>query len=211
MKLWKRAKGQDLGKTLISWTYKAPSRFFTKILTWILGAFVFGIFASILFHTIGLTDLSQPVARVVFFIVLVLGIIDAYFRNVVNGNEFRITENGLINVKPYCGYDGIAEKLRKTNIAYFNKDEFISWETITKIKETSTGLAFLFGNTGEELTAEIASAISVKNYNEDGKAIEKNANVSKYSFYTKDESFDKELKKAVAQKARIAIEAYPNK
>jgi hypothetical protein len=211
MKLWKRAKGQNLGNILISWTYKASSRFFTKILTWILGAFVFGIFASIALHTIGLTDLSLSAARLVFFIVLVLGIIDAYFRNVVNGNEFQITENGLVHVKPFCGYDDIADKLRATNMAYFNKDEFISWEKITKVKESTEGLKFLLGNSEEELTAEIAAAIGVKNYNEDGIAIEKKANVAKYSFYSKDESFDRELKKAIAQKTRIAIDAFHNK
>ena len=211
MKLWKRAKGQDLGNVLISWRYKASSRFFTKILTWILGAFVFGIFASIALHTVGLTDLSLPAARIVFFVVLILGIIDAYFRNVVNGNEFQITENGLVHVKPFCGYDELADKLRSTNLAYFNKDEFVSWQKLTKIKETNEGLKFLLGNSGEELSAEISSAISVKNYNEDGMAVERKANVDKYSFSGKDEQFDKELKKAIAQKARLAIEAFHNK
>ncbi len=209
MKLWKRAKGQDLGNILISWRYKASSRFYTKILTWILGAFVFGIFASIALHTIGFTELSLPAARIVFFIVLILGIIDAYFRNVVNGNEFQITQNGLVHVKPFCGYDEIADKLRATNLGYFNKDEFISWDKIDKVRATEPGIIFLL-KSKEELNAEITAAISVSNYNEDGNAVIKNSKVSKYSFSSKDERFDKDLKNAIAQKTRIAIEAFKN-
>jgi hypothetical protein len=206
MKLWQRAKKNDLGKVLISWTFKAPSRFLTKILTWILGAFVFGIFTSIAFHTIGLTDIALPFARIVFFIVLALGIVDAFFRNIVNGNEYRVTENGLIHVKPYCGYDQLAEFLESTNIQYFNKHEYIAWEHIKEIKETQTSLAFIIRKTNESLIAEINGIIKVKNYNEDGNPLVKKAKISTFSFYSKDEKFDKEVKKAIIQKARLAIE-----
>ena len=211
MKLWQRTKGKDLGKVLISWTFKAPSRFLTKILTWILGAFVFGIFTSIALHSVGLTNIALQIARIVFFIVLILGIIDAFFRNIVNGNEYRITEKGLVQAKPYCGYNKLANILESTNIQYFNKHEYIPWDHIKEVKESQAGLLFIIRKTNESLNAEIGGIIEVKNYNEDGNPIVKKAAVPTLSLYGKDEKFDKEVKKAIAQKARLAIEGHREK
>lgn len=206
MKLWQRIKARDRGKIYISWRYKAPSRFFTKILTWLLGAFVFGIFTSITVHAAGFTEYSLYTARIAFFLVFILGIIDAFFRNIINGNEYQITELGLVNSKPYCGFDRLAEKLEATGIPFFIKSEFIPWQAIKEIKETKDGIVFLLTDSDESLIEEIKGLVSVKNYNEDGVPTIRKSKVSPKSFYGRDDQFDKEVKKVIVQKARLALE-----
>ena len=144
MKSWYRADHRtELGKTLLSWRQKATNKFFSKIITWLLGAFVFGMLTAILLASIGAIELAQNAARIVFFIIFICGLINAYLRNMVHGLEYRITEKALVHFRPFFGF----EKMDPVNVRSLpflrSRIEYMPWQEIKEIKDENETLLII--------------------------------------------------------------------
>ena len=111
-----------------------------KIATWMLGGFVFGMVTAIAVDTAGLHELSLSAARTVFFVVFIMGVIDAFFRNVYHGLQYRITDRALVMVKPFYGIEAVGRSLGSEEKPFGEKLEFIEWSEIKEIKEHESSL-----------------------------------------------------------------------
>ena len=221
MKIWRRIKKMDLGAPLLSWRHRAPNRFFVKIFTWLLGGFVFGILTAILVDWIGITffgqnetrmaDFAQNAARIVFFVVFIGGVINAFFRNVIFGHEFRIMEKGFVHMKPIFGHDGLARLFDERKCPFFGKSVYIDWKDVKEIKESEKGVVLVLKQDDTSIQLDTSSVLSLTTYQEDGVPKTKEAKVGKLSLLTHDAAFDREAQKTIVQKARHAKKMYSQK
>ncbi len=134
MKTWKNIKDVQDHKSLFVWRHRNINQFYSKIFTWLLGGFVAGILTSLFFLTISMPDLSLPTARIAFFIVTVAGIISSFYRAVVNGLEYRLTDKGVVHIHPYVGIEPLAEAMGKIKV-FSPKYEFIPWTEVREISD----------------------------------------------------------------------------
>jgi len=190
MKNWQRLYNKDLGRRLYSWRQKSPSRFFMKILTWLLGGFVFGILTAIFFDVINLVDLAQNAGRIMFFVTFLSGTINAFFRFVVNGVEFVVMQKGLVAVKPASGFKTLA-KFIEGFFPRLNKSEYIEWQDIKEIKESDGELYVALKKEAGEFTLGVSPCLSVTVYNEDGVGKTRESHSGRFSFFRKNPEFDK--------------------
>ena len=140
MKLWQRGSlTTDFGPLLLIWRHRASGRFFSKIYSWLLGGFVMGLLASILFDAIGLGGFSLYAGRITFFVVFILGVLSAFFRNLAYGLDYRITRNALLHVRPLCSIESLLPadgKLRKGD-----RIDYLPWEEIKSVNEAGGALS----------------------------------------------------------------------
>ncbi len=201
MKAWQKQKNEDLGKPLFIWRHRAVNRFFTKIFTWILGGFVSGILTSIFFLAMGLPDYSLIAARIVFFVVFILGVISAFFRNVYYGIEYRITEKAIAHVKPMYGIESIGKTLGSEEKPFGQQVEFIAWEKAKEMKEQENSFVMVLKEKEETVIIDVAPVASYCNVGEN----EVPVNFPK--LFVSDEKLNKTVLKQVVQKARDAKKA----
>lgn len=142
MKIWQKFNNRDaLGATVLEWRRRDLERFFGKIFSWLLGAFVFGILTSILFMAVDRADAAQPTARAVFFIVFAGGVTSSFFRCIVNGLSYQISEQAMMHVHPYFGWGKTDEPTAK---APFKPTFYaIPWTTVKEIREHKNGFSLL--------------------------------------------------------------------
>ncbi len=203
MKDWHRLYTNDLGGRLFSWRHKSPSRFFMKILTWLLGGFVFGILTAILFDVIGLVNLAQNAARIMFFVTFLSGVIDAFFRFVVNGVEFFIMQRGLVSMKPFSTFEMLA-KFIEGLLPRLNKSEYLEWQEIKEIKESNGNLGVILKTKEEEFLLGVSPCLSYTVYNEDGIGKTQKSTSGRLRFFYENSEFDKQALRNALQKARFA-------
>ena len=198
MKTWQKAKNEDLGRPLFIWRHRAISRFLTKIFTWLLGGFVSGILTAIFFAAIGLPEVAQLAARIVFFVVFILGLISAFFRNVYHGIEYRITDKAIVHIKPWCGIESINRILGSEEKPFGQQVEFIGWEKAKEMKDQENSLVMVLKEKEDTVTIGVAPVASYCN------VVENTAPVSFPKLFVSDEKVNKAVLKQVVQKARDA-------
>ena len=196
MKLWQKTRSEQFGDLLFSWRYKAQNRFFTRIFTWLLSAFVFGLLTAIILSWFGLVDLAQPAARIIFFMVFIGGIIDAYFENIVAGIEYRIYQNALVHIKSGFGRDWLKMPFPGT------KYEFIRWNDIESIRQNDENIELIYKPTGEKIILETIPVIEYQQYGTDKAAQPLKADISRVNFFAQDRAFSNQALGRIVSRMR---------
>ncbi len=175
MKMWEKSKRkEDFGSILVSWRHRSTSRFFSKIFSWLLGAFVFALLTSIFFLAIGMSHLSQPAARIVFFVFFIPGIVSSYFRTIINGVEYWLTENAVVQLRPFSGFENLDKRLgskehpfrmryfsipwtrvKDLKTAISSKDQFYAWLGLKQTRDMKE-------SDGAKMSLELTSGVSVE-------------------------------------------------
>ncbi len=198
-KLWDKAQAWQFGDTLVEWRHRDTSKFFSKIFSWLLGAFVFGLLTSIFFAAIGLPDASLPLARLVFFVVFIMGVVSNLFRAVINGFHYAITQQALVYEHPLFGWEGLGKLLGSDNKPFRQRFYFIKWQNVREIREQAPGFLLVLKNE-HEIFVPVEPVLKL--------AV--NLNLSqpeaKSRHMKKDEkaAYDKEARKMILQAARDA-------
>ena len=104
MKIWHKLADTDLGPIVFRWRHCNKSRFYNKIFSWILASFMMGMLTSIVFAFLGIYNQALYFSRIVFFITLVVGLINSWFIHAVFGLEFRLTQKAFVAVRPLLGW-----------------------------------------------------------------------------------------------------------
>jgi hypothetical protein len=150
MKIWQKTRTWDFGQTLLEWRRRDYGRFGSKLFSWLLGAFVFGILTSILFMAVGQPDWAQPWARVVFFVVFIFGTTSSFFRCVVHGFNYKITQTAMVHVHPHLGWEKLDTLLGKMMYLFGESYLSINWKNIKEIREQKGGILIILENGQEE-------------------------------------------------------------
>lgn len=201
MKIWQRSdKNSDLGKTLLIWRHRAVGRFFSKIFSWLLGGFVMGLLAAILCDLFNIRN-EVFYARLVFFVVFFAGVISSFFRNLVYGLHYRISDKGLLHVRPLWGLESgqSAELVRRPG----DRIEYLGWQQI-KSAEEAEGKLLLSLVDESVLTVDVAPVIALWHPTADG-GMEKRSSAA--GLWHRSAALDKEALKLVVQKIRDAKKA----
>ncbi|MBN1542794.1 hypothetical protein JW992_11665 [candidate division KSB1 bacterium] len=191
MKVWKKTRNQDFGALIQSWRHKNTERFWMRILTWILTGFVFALATSIMLgNLLGLEpDLTQCLARIVFFVTVIIGIIDSYFSNIVLGVETRLYEKALVQVQPPVVLEWLAflQKRPQPRIGY--KYEYLPLAMIKSVQLEKNEL--VINLTGAGSVSQSLPVIPVVSYHlfSGGQQKELVAPVSRYKLTAKDSKF----------------------
>jgi hypothetical protein len=194
MKIWHKSANTDLGRIILRWRHRNTGRFYNKILSWILAAFIMGIFTSIVCATLGISDQAVTLSRIAFFITLVGGTFNSYFIYSVFGSEYRITEQAFVSVHPLIGFLPLAEKLAGPEKPLGARFEHLTWEEIKEAKEQDGGLLLILKNNLEEVQIGVSPVVFLAN--------ESTVKQTGKSTNTKDENLDRETLKAIVLKIR---------
>lgn len=197
MKVWQRGSTEtDFGPLLLIWRHRATGRFYGKIFSWLLGGFVMGLLASIFFNAIGLGELSLRAGRILFFLVFILGVISAFFRYVIYGLHYRITQKGLLHVRPLCGI----EKLRPAGEKLLRGDriEFLPWDEVKSAGEAG-GVLTLTLKEGQLVELGVVPVLALWLLTADG-GMEKRTSAE--GGWKSSAELDKESLKLIVQKIR---------
>jgi hypothetical protein len=151
MKKWHKSTRMDLGRILLRWRHRDVQRFYWKIASWILSAFIIGIFVSILCVGFGVSEMALRWSRAAFFISLVGGVLNSFFIYVVTGSEYRITDKAFVAVRPMIGYEPLAAKLASAERPLGAKLEHLTWDEIKEAREKDGQLALILKSSQEEL------------------------------------------------------------
>ena len=143
MKIWKKTKKNNFDDIILAWRMRSTGRFLSKIFSWLLGAFVIGLLTSIFFLAIQAPQLSQPMARLFFFIFFILGILSNYFRSFVNGLEYRITGDALVQVQPFSGFEKLNAVIGTDRYPFRTEYYFILWKDIKNIKDKAAKIQIM--------------------------------------------------------------------
>ena len=202
MKIWKKIKKEETGDTLFTWRHRATSRFFMKIGSWVLGGFVFAIFAAIVISIFPRPPkyVEDQIPWFVFFIVFFMGLTNAFIRNIYNGLEFRIMKNGIGNVKPRYGFELLGFDKKEGLHPFGEYYEVISWDDIKEIKEQDNGILLNIKNTQDPLPVMVSPVVSY--FESAGEMVL--AHKGALKFFSRDAQADKEAQRLVVQKARDA-------
>ena len=149
MKLWNKAKKVDFGEVILTWRHRDAGRFFGKIFSWLLGGFVFGILTSILLLTIQLPDIAKPAARIVFFTVFIVGVVNDLFRAILNGYEYRLTQRAIVYSHPFFGWERVGELLGSENKPFRQTYYYFTWQELQEIRELEHGILLVLQNNNE--------------------------------------------------------------
>jgi hypothetical protein len=197
MKLWNKTSNGDFGETILTWRYRDVGRFVGKIFSWLLGAFVFGILTSIFFLAIQKPDLSLPLARLVFFIVFIIGIASNFFRAIIYGYEFQIAQKAIVTPHPFFGWEKLGIILGSEEKPFRHVNYFINWDDMKEIREVENGIVLLLKNENEiELLIKNVTELTL-NLN-----LKKNEPRAKGSSKSDKLAYDKAVAKIVLQTAR---------
>lgn len=135
MKIWQKTKKNDFDHLVMGWRIRSVGRLFSKIFSWLLGAFVIGLLTSIFFLALQAPQLSQPMARVLFFLFFFLGISSNFYRTIVNGLEYWITGDALVQVQPFCGFEKLNSLIGGKTYPFRTEYYYIPWDNIKTVKE----------------------------------------------------------------------------
>ncbi len=198
MKLWHRSKGENFGKTLLAWRHQSTGRFVNKIGSWLLGGFVMGILASILLNTMGLPDSGKYAGRIVFFLVFFFGVVSAFFRNVVYGLHYRITEKALIHIQPFCGLEKLLQPNAEGVRLRWDRVVYLTWEEIKAVQDAEGSITLnLKSDDAVQLQVAPVRSLSVVS---GGNALEERTHAR--GLFGHDPVFDKEAVKLIVQRIR---------
>lgn len=140
MKIWNKTLTWDFGKTILTWRYRDVGRFFGKVFSWLLGAFVFGLLTSIFFAAIQQPDLSLPLARLVFFVVFIAGVTSNLFRAIIYGYEFKIAEKAIVMSHPFFGWEKLGVILGSEEKPFRHLNYYFYWQDVQEIREKDGSL-----------------------------------------------------------------------
>lgn len=205
MKHWHKSKEPSFGQTIIEWRRRDIERLIGKIFfSWLFAGFFFGILASIFFIAIGLADIAQKAARVVFFGVWIGGAIDSWFRCVVKGISYQITTQGVVHIHPYFGWEESCPppKRRFFKPTYY----FVPWAEVKEIKDhKKSGFVLHFEHRDHQhipVTPTVKVCMDVKTHFSDVK--------SKNRSDRNEPKMDKDLNRMILKAAREAFKAAQN-
>lgn len=199
MKLWNKTLNGDFGEIILTWRYRDVGRFVGKIFSWLLGAFVFGILTSIFFAAIQKADMAQPLARLVFFVVFITGVVSNFFRAVVYGYQFKITEKAMVTPHPFFGWEKLGIILGSEEKPFRHVNYFLNWADTKEIREIDNGIVVVLKNENEiELAIQNVTELTL-NLN-----LKKNEPRAKGSSKSDKLAYDKAVAKIVLQTAREA-------
>jgi len=137
-------------------------------------------------------------ARIVFFVVFIVGVIAAFFRNIYYGLEFRVTEKALVQPNSFFG-SAITRPGADTD-PVGPRAEYIPWEIVKEIADQEGTLLLPIKDHQEPLAIGVAP---VAGYSP--ATPEEAAGFPK--LFKHNEKLDKEALKKVVQKARDAKKA----
>lgn len=143
MKIWRKTKKNTFEKLIVGWRVRSISRFLSKIFSWLLGAFVIGLLTSIFFLALNAPHLSQPFARLLFFVFFILGVLSNYYRSIVNGLEYWVTPNAFVKVRPFCGFERLNQILGGKTYPFRTEYYYIPWDEIKSVKEENEHIELL--------------------------------------------------------------------
>ena len=197
MKLWNKTSNRDFGDTILTWRYRDVGRFVGKIFSWLLGAFVFGILTSIFFLAIQQPDLSLPLARLVFFIVFIIGVASNFFRAVIYGYDLQITQKAIVTPHPFFGWEKLGIILGSEEKPFRQVNYFINWDDTKDIRESENAIVLVLKNDNEiELPVKNVTELTL-NLN-----LKKNEPQAKGSSKSDKLAYDKAVARIVLQTAR---------
>jgi len=199
MKVWQKDKNINFGKTLLAWRHRSVSRFIMKKGSWLLGAFVFGLLTSIFFHTIQQDSLAQNMGRIAFAVVLITGILSAFFRHIYYGLYYRITEKALVAIRPFCGFERLMAWVGSPDKAPLSKLEYLPWEDIKEVKDEKGSLLLVLKDQDEPLQIGVAPVRALLLPLADGEGEQR---TNRGGIFGKDNHLDKETIRLVVQKIR---------
>jgi len=159
MKKWHKSNGMDLGRMLLRWRHRDVRRFYMKMLSWLLAAFIMGILTSIVCVTFGLYDQALSLSRLVFFLTLAGGLINSFFIWTVVGPEHRIYENAFVAVRPLIGYAPWAEKWGSVEKPLGARLEHLAWEEIKEARSQDGQLVLILKKELQELPIGVAPVL----------------------------------------------------
>jgi len=205
MKMWKKTFVWSFGNTLVAWRHKNTGRYFSRLFSnWLLGAFVFGILTSILFLALDLPQLSLPVARTVFFIYLVYGVITDFFRYIIYGLNYQVCENALVFTRPLLGWEAAGNKIFSTKKKPLTRYYYLSWKDVTDIKDSEDSLLLTIQTKKHnvELTVPVTPVLHASMFLDNKETTKNFADNSKTD--KQKTEFNKQIFKTVLQTARSA-------
>ena len=146
MKIWKKATTWIFNDTVLSWRHRDFSKFFWKIFSWLLGGFVFGILASITFIAVNRPEYAQTTARLVFFVVFLVGIVSNYFRAVIAGYKYIITKKALIYSHPFFGWEKLGHLFGSKEKPFRQTFYYVDWIDVKELREHAKGIELVLKN-----------------------------------------------------------------
>ncbi len=156
MKIWHKLADADPGPIVFRWRHCHARRFYNKIFSWILAAFMMGMLTSIVCALIGIHDQALFFSRIVFFITLAVGLINSWFIHAVFGLEFRLTQKAFVAVRPMIGWLPWAEKLGTPDKPLGARFEYLSWEEIKEAREQEGDLILVLKKNLEEVGVSVS-------------------------------------------------------
>lgn len=202
MKIWQKTRNWDFGQTLLEWRHRDAGRFSGKIFSWLLGAFVFGILTSIFFAAVGQADWAQPWARLVFFVILFLGVASNFYRCIIHGLNYKITQKAMVHVHPYIGWEKLTALLGRLMPAFATSYFTINWLTVKEIREQKNGILIILQD-GQEAPVPVIP-VSIVTLNLKLNSPEPR---SKNRHKADQAAYDKEILRMVIKAAREAHKA----
>jgi hypothetical protein len=194
MKFWHKSKSMNFGNIVFRWRQRNTNRFYYKILSWVLAAFIGGIFSSIICAALGIFEHALLLSRITFLIIFVAGCINSYFIYVVYGSECRLTERALVVVRPVIGHIPLAERLGTPIEPFAARYDYLPWEEIKDVKEQEGQLLLILKKDLQEVQIGVTPVAFV--------ARESAERSSSESLRGGDENRDKEILKLIVQKVR---------
>ena len=160
MKFWNKTSEFNFGETIVTWRHRDAGRFFWKIFSWLLGGFVFGILTSIFFAAIQMPDISLPAARIVFFLVFIIGIVSNLFRALVYGYEYKITQKAIVHSHPFYGWERLGALLGSEDKPFRHIHYYLPWEELKEIREQEHGILLVL-NEGHEIEVPVQNVVKL--------------------------------------------------
>lgn len=197
MKLWNKTLNWEFGDTILTWRYRDAGRFGGKIFSWLLGAFVFGILTSIFFAAIHKADLALPLARLVFFVVFIVGVTSNLFRALIYGYQFKITQQAIVMPYPFFGWEKLGILLGSEEKPFRLLHYYLNWQDIKEIRDAENGIVLVLKNENEiEIIIKNVTELTLNlNYR-------KNEPRAKGSSKSEKLAYDKAVAKIILQAAR---------
>ncbi len=200
MKAWKKSKASHLGETILSWRHRAKNRFWVKLGSWLLGAYVFAILSAIVMFPF--PDLAHSTVKtvpwIVFVFVYIWGVYNSFMQFLYNGTEYRIMQNGLAHIKPVFGLE-LPGLDKKDDIYPYGKHfEFLAWDSIQELKEEEESLHVVLKKNKGVVVLGVSPVVSY--FTREGTV--KTAHNGQFKPFDADEEFDRNAIKFIISRAR---------
>ncbi|MBN1996234.1 hypothetical protein JW935_01695 [candidate division KSB1 bacterium] len=201
MKAWKKSKASNLGETVLAWRHRANNRFLVKLLSWLLGAYVFAILASIIMSYIPyglIRSIEKAAPWIVFVSVYIWGVYNSFMQFLYNGAEYRIMKNGLAQIRPVFGFELPGLDQKDEIYPYGKHFEFLSWNNIKELKIEEEALNVILKKQKDTLVLGVSPVVCY--FSPTGEV--KVAHKGLFRPFEKDEEFDRNAVKFIITKAR---------